>query len=44
MVSIGRLVFNIESGDILYLNLKGRHPLNSMKLDSAFNNHKISFG
>jgi hypothetical protein len=27
----------------LYLNLKGHHPLNSIKLVSAFKNHKISF-
>ncbi len=43
MVSIDRSSFNIETADILFLNIKGHHPLNSIKLGLAFNDHKISF-
>jgi hypothetical protein len=43
MVSIETPSFNIEPVDILFLNLKGYHPLHSIKLVSAFNDHKISF-
>jgi hypothetical protein len=33
----------IKEKKILNLNLIGHHSLNSIKLLSAFNNHKISF-
>jgi hypothetical protein len=38
-----RSVFLTFNCGYLFLNLKGHHPLNSIKLVSAFNDHIISF-
>jgi hypothetical protein len=43
VVTVDRPSFNIKPQIFYLLNLKGHHPLNSIKLVSAFNDHKISF-
>jgi hypothetical protein len=38
----GKTFFEHWTADILFLNLKGPHPLNSIKLVLAFNDHKLA--